>query len=419
MTNLTLFWGSKEERSFSWRRSEIQQPDLLNPNFLLEHQDILKDDLACIADMAESHQVTLVLSSVDVLITQVEMPNKAQRVLRKVIPFMLEDDVANSVNEMFFAFSTVNKNTLLSVRAIERSYLDSLIDVFKQAEISLNKIIIDIDLIKNIQSDCQQEIKVIINNERCLIIDSKNNRWQCHKDDFIWMLEKQINLFDTDEALPVAIPLVIYTNNMIDKILHQLPVGRFATEVIQQEDILELLLQNQAAGINLLQAEYEVKKENSKQYDLIKKMLTMAALLFVTFIFYQSVLIYTASKKIEQLAEQKHTLYSQAFPNKKKSKRPFKNMKSFVSSLGSSNKQTDFLSFLDGISLYLTDSKKIKPTNISYENIRNELKMDVIASDLDVLDQYVQTLKSKGFQVDKSSETQRGDGYSSRLIIRQ
>jgi hypothetical protein len=43
--------------------------------------------------------------------------------------------------------------------------------------------------------------------------------------------------------------------------------------------------------------------------------------------------------------------------------------------------------------------------------------MDVIAADLVVLDQYADILRKKGNTVDKSSETQRGEGYSSRLTI--
>jgi len=417
MTNLVLFWGEKASLSFTWKLVSNQESDpsenSLIDGYQLESHELLKADLSGLADIAEQKTVTLVLSSVDVLAAQVEVPNKAQRLLRKVVPYMLEDEVAASVDDLFFAFADKQKNNNLSVRAIERNYLEQLIEICSKAEIRLNQIVIDIDLIE----PPEEGIKLVISASQCLSVDSDNKRWHCHPDDYSWLIQKQISETEDDEELPIAMALDIYSEEPVDIFVHKLPVGRFASESHHIADIYEWMLEQKSPAINLLQAEYEPKKESSKVKGFLLKVATVAGFMLLTHLFYQGANIYTLAEKKEQLDKQKITLYKQAFPGVKKIRNPEKSMKVYVNSLGSSSGENDFLSLLSSASQQLTDLTKIYPTNISYDHTRSELRLDVIASDLTVLDQYAESLRSNGHQVEKSSETQRGDGYSSRLTI--
>ncbi len=421
MAKLVIFWGEKNQQLFSWRLSGNQKndpsksSDHLLENYQLESKEILKADLACMADMAQYNSVILVLSSTDVVTAQVEVPNKAQRLLRKAIPYMLEDEIATSVDDFFFAFSERDTNNILPVRAIERNYLESLLELFHSAEIHLSEILIDIDLL----SPPEEGIKLIINGSQCLTVDDKNKRWHCHPEDFSWLIQKQINLDDIDEELPVAIPMDIYSEQATDELIHQLPVGRFAPVHHPLADIFEFMLEQEQKGINLLQAEYERKKENSKLTGFLLKVASIVGFVLMTHLIYQGFNIYTLSEKKQQLDVQKITLYKQAFPATKRIRNPEKSMRTYIKNLGSSSGEGDFLSLLTSSSHLLTDLSKIYPTNINYDNTRSELRIDVIASDLVVLDQYAQALTASGHKVEKSSETKRGDGYSSRLIIRK
>jgi len=416
MTKLVLFWGEKNDLSFTWKLAGNQENKSLdNPlidSYQIESSELLKADLSCLAEMVGTDGVSLVLSAIDITAAQVEVPNKALRLLRKAVPYMLEDEIATSVDDLFFAFADKPQKNSLSVRAIERDYLDSLIEVFSSAEIRLNEILVDIDLIK----PPEEGIKLVVDSSLCLSVDSKNSRWHCHPDDYSWLIQKQISGSE-DEELPVAMPLEIYSENPVDVFVHQLPVGRFASESHHVADICEWMLEQNNSAINLLQAEYEPKKESSKLRSFLTKVATIVGFTLLAHLFYQGTNIYTLAEKKEQLDKQKITLYKQAFPEAKKIRNPEKSMKVYVNSLGSSSGDSDFLSLLSSTSQQLKDLTKIYPTNISYDHTRGELRLDVIASDLTVLDQYAESLRANGHQVEKSSETQRGEGYSSRLTI--
>lgn len=416
MTKLVLFWGEKSDLSFTWKlvgeKENASLNNQLSDSYQIESNELLKADLACLAEMAASIGVSLVLSATDVTAAQVEVPNKAQRLLRKAVPYMLEDEVAISVEDLFFAFADKADKNGMQVRAIERDYLENLIEQFSSAEIRLDEILLDIDLIQ----PPEDGIKLVVSESQCLSVDSDNSRWHCHPDDYSWLVQKQITNVE-DEELPIAMQLDIFSEDPVDVFMHQLPVGRFAAESHHVEDIFEWMLEQNGSAINLLQAEFEPKKENSKLKDFVVKVATVAGFVLLTHLIYQGTNIYTLSDKKEQLDKQKITLYKQAFPNTKKIRNPEKSMKIYVNSLGTGSGDSDFLSLLGSTSKQLKDLSKIYPTNISYDHSRSELRLDVIASDLTVLDQYAESLRANGHQVEKSSETQRGEGYSSRLTV--
>ena len=96
MNELTLFWGSRNDAAFQWRASNDEASETtIKPLYQLESHEILKADLASLAEMAVNSKVTLVLSCSDVICAHLQVPNKAQKLLRKAIPYMMEDEVAS------------------------------------------------------------------------------------------------------------------------------------------------------------------------------------------------------------------------------------------------------------------------------------------------------------------------------------
>ena len=362
--------------------------------------------------MAASNKVTLVLSSKDVTCTKVEVPNKATRMLRKIVPYILEEELASPVDSLFFALADKVQDQKVSVRIIDKDYLESVLAAFEKAEISLNAIYTDIDLI----NQPEEGMNLAVSGDKCMTIDSSGHRWSCDTQDYPWLIQKELGAIEED-ALPIAIPLDIYSQQETDELEHQLPVGRFAVSHHAVESFHQFLLTQKNSAINLLQAEYEVKQESSETTQFLTKVASIIGLVLLAHLLYQGVNIYTLSEQKEQLDKQQYTLYKQAYPGSKKVKKPFKEMSKRVKSTGSSGGSGNFHELLLSTTEQLKDLEKIYPTNISYDAAKNELRLDVIASDLVVLDQFADELKKAGHQVDKSSETQRGDGYSSRLTV--
>lgn len=423
MNKLTIFWNDRSSDSFRWYLSGNQA--LNSPKSSsqitavpdIESEQILKADLACLADTAHGKNVHLVLSCNDVHFNQVTMPNKGQRHLRKAVPYLLEEQVAQTIDELFFALGNRQNDGKIPVRGITLEYLQAIITQFKSAEIELTKISIDLDLLSVPETGSE----VVLLNDKVLVSEDSGQRWSCNVSDFSWLAQKQLALNQGDEDLPVAIPLTVLSqaHEAYLNFEHQIPVGRFAPLEQNVESIEQTLSASKVESINLLQGDFEPKVENSPLKQILTKVASIAAIVLVAHLIYQGSQLVALEQQKTLLSQQRTVLWKQAFPGRKVPANPDKALRSFMRTLGGGDGESSFLALLQSTSASITSLNDIYPTNISYDSSRNELRVDLVAKDLPILNQYRDDLKQTGHQVEMSSATQRGDGYSSRLIIRK
>ncbi|TQV85498.1 type II secretion system protein GspL [Aliikangiella coralliicola] len=416
MSKLTIFWGDKTSESFYWLADDAQS-DSSSPVLMLESQTILKADLACLADIAKGKMVQLVLSSNDIHFNSVQMPNKAQRHIRKAVPYLLEEQVAEPIDDLFIAIGERQKDGSIPVRGIALDYFEDLIQQFKDAEIKVGQVRTDLDLLERPETG----FHLVMIEEQLLIIDDKGLRWGCDIDDFSWLVQKYLEEDSEDESMPIAIPLVVVAEDEEKSQLfeQQLPVGRFAPQVQIVESVQEYLSNSSQQPLSLLQGEYEPKAESSPLQNMLWKVATIAGIVLSAHILYQGSQWFALEAQKSNLAKERTVLWKQAFPGRKVPANPDKSLRSYLNSLEGGDGENSFLALLQSSTDKIGDLQKIYPTNISYDASRNELRMDLIAKDLPILNQYRDDLKQGGHEVDMSSATQRGDGYASRLIIRR
>jgi general secretion pathway protein L len=422
MNKLTLFWNHRQSDHFYWcvsaHKTGVQLPPAnLEPLAQLESHEILKADLACLADLAQDHRVELVIDSCDVYSGAVNLPHKAQRHLRKAVPYLLEESLAESVDHLFIAVGQRRTDGQIPVRAISLEYLKQIIEQFALAEIKLDRILVDLDLL-----DVPEEgYRLTLINDRVLVAEQNGERWACDQLDFTWLVQKRLAESADEEELPIAIPMRVTCadEEAYQVFVQQLPVGRFAPLIDLVETVEETLAESSQPPLNLLQGEFEPKSERSPVVVLLKKVATIAAFVLTAHILYQVTQITTLNAQKTLLGDERSALWQQAFPGRAEPSNPDKALRSFLTSVRGGQGESGFLPLLESTSGLITDMSQLYPTNISYSVARNELRMDLIAKDLPVLNNFRDELKKNGHEVDMSSATQRGDGYSSRLIIRR
>ncbi|TQV73926.1 hypothetical protein FLL45_13770 [Aliikangiella marina] len=416
MNKLTIFWNDKGTAHFNWwvtDRSELAESAIPS----LESHEILKADLACMAELAVGRKVELVVSSHDVHFNQVNIPGKAQRHLRKAIPYLLEEQLADSVDELFMAFGTKLPSGDIPVRAIELNYLKRIVEQFAEAEVKLDSVVTDLDLLET----PEEGTLVVLKEGQVLVNDSKVGAWQCEQQDFSWLIQKQLNDVQEDDEMPIAIPMKVIAEEeeQYQFFEQNLPAGRFAPLSALVDSVYAYLSGYRIKPINMLQGEFEPKAESSPLKDMLLKVASVAGIVLAAHLIYQGSQWFSLKAESEYLLKERNALWKQAFPGRKVTSSPLRSMQSFLRGLGQGQANGGFLNLLKSTTGLITDLNLIYPTNISYNSARNELRMDIIAKDLRTLNSYRDELKSSGHEVDMSSATQRGEGYSSRLIIRR
>ncbi|WP_196139290.1 type II secretion system protein GspL [Aliikangiella sp. G2MR2-5] len=415
MKKLTIFWGDKNSDSFYWlSEGESNSGGAISQ---LESHEILKDDLNCLAEMAEGAQVSLIISSNDVHYNAVSIPGKAQRHLRKAVPYLLEEQVAEAVDDLFIALGGKNSKDQIEVRAINSAYFASLIKRFKNAEISISRIIIDLDTLPA-SEDCMQAVLL---NEDVLVVAQSGERWRCTASDFSWIVQKQLQALESEEEMPVAIPLEVICENEDDYMLFEqvLPAGRFAPNLNLVESVKQFLSEQQHKSINLLQGEFEPKKENTPLKKFLIKISSVAAVVLCAQIVWAGSQWFSLSAKSEQLERQKEVMWKQVFPGRKMPKTADKQIRAKMRELAGGQGDNAFVQMLDSVTSQIKSFSELYPTNVSYDAARNELRLDLIGKEYATLNNYRDQLIQAGFQVDMNSASQRGEGYSSRFIVKK
>ncbi|WP_444996882.1 type II secretion system protein GspL [Aliikangiella sp. IMCC44359] len=420
MGKLTIFWGVKAENSFFWCLDDQNINELSSISTpQLESQEILKADLACMAEIARSRQVELVLSCNDVHFNEVDLPNKAQRHLRKAVPFLIEEHLAEPVDNIFIAIGDRLKTGKIPVRGVALEYIQQITEQFIQAEIKLDSVHVDLDMIRQ----PEEGFNIVLSNGDVLVTDAEGQRWYCSPDDFSWLSQRVVAEQDSedDDGLPIATPMTVFCDNQDDyaNFEKQLPVGLFAPQVEFVESIEEHISANNQSKFNLLQGEFEPKVESSPLKNMLFKVASIIGVVLAVHLLYQGSQWFWLSSQSEALKQQRIVLWKQAFPGRKTPSNPDKSLRSFMKTIGSGQGEASFLSLLSSSAGLMKDLSQIYPTNISYNSSRNELRMDLFAKDLPVLNKYRDDLKVAGHQVEMSSATQRGDGYSSRLTVKR
>lgn len=419
METITIVWGEQNSPQFSWYvdgnsssgSSSSGQTKAL-PD--LEQKVILKADLASLSSACKERKVVLVLACQDILHTQAALPPGAKKHIKKALPFLLEEEFAESVENMFLA-TEENSGDIVNVRAINRSYLEAIFQAFELAEIEIDFVCSQLDLIEKAETGYQ----VVLTDQLALVVDDKNHRWYCRIDQFMWLIQKQLDANDTEE-LPVAIPMQVYADDQkqIDMFNQQLPVGRFAAEAEKISSVEQRLNANYSKAINLLQGSYAKKTDNSDFKNLLIQLGTVAATVLVAYIFLLGSQLFQLNKHRHELREQRVAFWKTAFPDRRVPGNPDKELRIYLKQRGAVQDGNTFLTLLQKVTAEMGDLQAIYPTNISYDAARSEVRLDIVAKDLPALNRYRDQLKAKQYSVEMSSATQRGDGYSSRLIVR-
>jgi len=123
--------------AIQWLVWSESQKEVIASGELQDHQD-----LAELANYAEGRQVIVLVSAANLVLTQLEVPAGANRQFDSMLPFMLEDDVAQDVDELHFTVLAKEANQAY-VCGIDYSWLESILADMRQLGFAVRKVLPD------------------------------------------------------------------------------------------------------------------------------------------------------------------------------------------------------------------------------------------------------------------------------------
>ncbi len=331
-----------------------------------------------LSELAARHSAVVLLNSQCLHINQLHLPTQNMQKMLKAIPYAIEEFIAEDIENFHFVVSKNKHNDKTSVVGIDKTTLQSIIQIFQQANIFIERIIPDV---------------------LCMAGDASNRQWAClnyHENSYL-QTDRLNGMMLSHDILPYVLTKMLQDESQIipEKILlfnEQEDSSTFDELKIENKDI-ELIsivynthplvvfcgFYKQVLPLNLLQNKFKPKRKSSGYWHHWRLAASIAAIWLVLHLGLTS---FQYSKLTEENNITKATIekiYKKAFPKSRKIVNPRVQMeqklKALKSNSGNSNNGLIFL-LAESFGTLSHDKKNITLQSLTFRNNRMDIGLD-------------------------------------------
>jgi general secretion pathway protein L len=259
--NLYIRIGSQAQDAIHWLIHSASDEEIIASGKLSNASELVQ-----LSEKAQQRQVIVLVPSCDLVLKSLNVPSKSVRAMHQAVPYMLEEELAQDVEQMFFAYGDVsNQDQEASthqncfVAAIDRTLMQQWQQWFADANINFKKMLPDALAMPLVNDGCSAIVldqQVILRQGpwQAMTIDSQ--AWAVISSQLIHTADdKNKELADTNEGSPFLI-----------NAYSTLPSGANELNIKAMPEELPLALLAQQAIIqpfNLLQGEFQYHEKRS------------------------------------------------------------------------------------------------------------------------------------------------------------
>ncbi|MCX7554786.1 type II secretion system protein GspL [Marinicella sp. S1101] len=323
--------------------------------------------------------LTVLLPASWVYLTQTHIASKSKELLNKSIPFAIEEELSNEVDDNYYAFRMLSENQQ-SVAAIEKGLLNQLHQQIKQHELQVTAIYSEANWLPR--------------------ATDKMYLWQ---ED-----ESSLIRFGDDSAMRIANTQVakmvaVFAANL--KVLVTQEGTDFEGLKITVDHSLTAAMccaaMNHADPINLYIDAIKNEQQNQQQQSL-KPITYLAVLLLCSWVFIQGFQWFKLNQSIAELKNQQKNLFINNFPDAAQAELvdPFAALQSRLKLRGDSNNQQSnvLLEALQGIGAVLQQQPLIQINGLRM--VDNKIELQINAPSMSAINAYHQALQLQAITFD-------------------
>jgi general secretion pathway protein L len=365
-------------------------------------------DLAAAAAEADGLRVVVLAPGIDCLLTQATVPGRNRQKLLRAVPYALEDQFIEDVENLHFSLGPAQPAGGHPVVVIATRQIDAILEACRNAGLDVYQIIPDVLAIP-----CADEaVCVVIEGEMALVRTGAYSGFVVDTENLGLLLARLPRPEDAPPR-PLSVQMPAGT------VMPDLGELASAAEITRYQDSALMLLA-QGAGtphIDLLQGPYSRTQEWGK---LWRPWRATAALLLAGILISNIVTgvdYFRLRGEDQALNERMRTVFLEAFPGTKRVVDPRVQMQQQLEQLQRrAGGGARFLSLLARSADILRTAQDIEISGASYRAGR--LDVDLTAASLQVLDQLKQSLAASGLSVEiQSAAADAGERVKGRLRI--
>ncbi|MBA6342428.1 type II secretion system protein GspL [Colwellia sp. MB02u-10] len=404
----TLFirLGSQVENKIHWLIKTNGQEDIIASGELPNAKA-----LSQLTEKSTARDVVVFVPASDIAIKRLKVPGSSQRAIRLAAPYMMEETLAQDVEQLCFSFSDTKQDEQghnCFVAALERKQLELWLQWLANAGIFTESIIPDA---LALPLDSQSSTAVMLGEQVLIrlgawqVMSFEANAWPIIAQHFSAQAENSA-LADNENTI------LAYSS------LPQVP-GEIKVEYLPEELPLAILANNHSAKFNLLQGEFQVKEKRSATKTNWLWVAGIAGVALVLNFTLKGAELYRLSDQQSVIEAQIIANYKAAFPETKRVKVSTvrSQLRQKLAEVGNSDESIGFLSLLVKLEPALASVPEIKPQTLKFDGKRHEVRMQTIAKDYQYFEKLKVALEKAGLTVNLGAQNNQGEQISGSFSI--
>ena len=418
--NLTIRLGSHATDTIHWLINSSVEDEVIASGELRN-----AENLSQLTTEAEHRNVVILLPGCDFIFKRLAIPGKSTKAIEQAAPYLLEDDIAQGVEQLFFAYQSTGKisEPVISDNNAKQDANCFLVAVDKKlmhqwqtwlaaADIDYTAMLPDVlamphnpNSFSAINIDGQITVRQGLWQGCTLDIDA----WQVISKQ--WQQQNEDNADNEDHDvinIDVYSPLPRCPENLtLNVMAEELPLALMAQQL-------------KGSFFNLLQGEFLPKKAKSafRANWLWASIFVGCALLLNMGV--KGLKLIDLNAQIAQTDEKVIQTFKVAFPKTKRVKinTVRSQLKRELAKLGSaSDYQFGFLAMLAQTRPAFSAVPELVPDSLKFDSKRKELRIQASASDYKYFDRFKTILDKTTFKVVSGAQNNQDNGVSSSFII--
>jgi general secretion pathway protein L len=382
--------------------------------------------LSALTEKAKHRQIKVFVPGADVLLKPLKVPGKSQRGIRLAVPYMLEDSLAQDVEQLFFAYANIKtdeQGNNCFVAVVEKAQMLLWQAWLNEAQIN-PEIMLPETLAMPLVKDAYTGIAL---GEQIIL---RQSEWQGMTLDLpAWTLICQRGLQDSVEASSPSAAEDKEQTKPILEIKTYSPLGETfdapnpAVNMTAMPEVLPMVLLAEHGTIqkfNLLQGEFQIKQPRSPA--LVNWAWAAGLLLFALFMNMgiNGAKIISVNAQQAEIEQQIISRYKSVFPGSKRVRINLikSQLTSKLSALGSASQGEGFLTILSKVQPAFATVPELKPDNLAFDAKRQELRLKAIAKDYQHFDRFKAALEKSSLSVSQGAQSNQDNQVSGTFSIK-
>lgn len=364
------------------------------------------EQLEQLSSYAEQRSIIVLMSASDVVLSQVEIPAGANRKIESILPYLIEDEVAQDVDDMHFSILKKTGN-IVEVAAIDRDFLQSCIDELASLGMTVKRVIPDV-----LTVPVQQGLAAVQLGKEWLIRKG-DSQGICVDSEWLELFSQSDWVKEGDNFLPLTAYTPLPELGLADG-----QDWHFTPSPLVMQLLTEQALQSK---VNMLTGSFRVKSSSMKYWRIWRKA-AYAALVFLTVLIgYKLLETHRLEQQVQAYRAESERIFRVVFPEREKIPTVSylkRLMNDELNALQGGSAQGSVLQWLTPLPATLRSIQGMELQSIKFDSNRGEVLLETTSKDFQSFEQ-ARVKLAEQFVVEQGQVNKNGDVVAGSFVLKQ